>query len=105
MVFVSASVRGFFTTKQTNQNHDQGHKYHHLMKTLHFNDSEDDYRSGSRNATNNSLSEDYTRQTKERISMSYDSEARLALLSTTKQPVNVHGHFTGLEISRVPNGN
>ena len=69
-------IKNYYQTIITNPNHDQRHKYHHLMKTLHSTlqmttaqvvemsvtnnslskdyphpelDSEDDYRSGSRN--------------------------------------------------------
>ena len=43
------------TTKLTNQNQDQRHKYHRLTTTLHSVDSENDYRSGSRNVSHQQL--------------------------------------------------
>ena len=49
----------YITTKLTNPNHDQRHKYHHLMMTLNLLDSEDDYCSVSWNVSHQQQSLDY----------------------------------------------
>ena len=48
-----------FTTKLTNQNHNQRHKYHHLMMALHFTPKMTITQIVETSVVNNSLSKDY----------------------------------------------
>ena len=69
------------TTKLTNQNQDQRHKYHHLTMTLHLTLKMTTVQEVETSVTNNSLSKDYPYPDDhgKQITLVYSSALRQAL--------------------------